>query len=99
MSEPFEINGVVYVRKPEPTQERGRRIPAALMGMMLMFDSMGYAQYNTGPKRKRPDVHVPTEYGLIQQKKSKLSKRERDYVVRVFEENYVKLDEIIIVTK
>ncbi len=98
MSELFEVNGVMYVRKPEPPR-MGRRMPAALMGLMMMYDSLGYGQYGTGPKKQRPNVDVPTEYGLIQQKKSKLSKSERDYVVRVFEENYVKLDDIIIVTK
>lgn len=41
--------------------------------------------------RQRPDVNIVEEYRLIQNKKSRLSKSERDWVVYEFESTFTKV--------
>lgn len=88
--EEFEINGIKYQKKPEPPKRSQRRMPPMLMGMMMMAE-MAMPGYYGGPKKRRdmPHVNIIEEYGLIQQKKSNLSKSQRDWVVSVFERNFI----------
>jgi len=87
--EEFEINGIKYQKKPEP-QRNHRRMPPMLMGMMMMAE-MAMPGYYGGPKKQRelPHVNIIEEYGLIQQKKSNLSRSQREWVVRTFEKNFI----------
>lgn len=89
--EEFEINGIKYQKKPEPPQRSHRRLPPMLMGMMMMAE-MAYAPYMGERIRKKeshPKVNIIEEYGLIQQKKSKLSRSQREWVVHTFEKNFI----------
>jgi hypothetical protein len=43
---------------------------------------------NSTPAKKRPNLDIVKEYALIQQKKSLLTKSQRDWVVFQFESKY-----------
>jgi hypothetical protein len=60
------------------------------MGMMMMAE-MAMPGYYGGVKKQRemPHVNIIEEYGLIQQKKSNLSRSQRDWVVHTFERNFI----------
>ena len=61
-----------------------------LMGMMMMAE-MAMPGYYGGVKKhkERPDVNIIEEYGLIQQKKSNLTRSQREWVISVFEQNFI----------
>jgi len=80
MSEYIEVNGVKYrqvVHKKPP-------MPKILLPLMFMA---GFSSR----RKETHDVNIVEEYGLIQQKKSRLSKSQRDWVVAQFEYNFVKI--------
>ena len=90
----FEVNGELYV--PIETEEtkayhgsRGISKLAAVAAMMYQpYMDLLDSRYD----RKLPKgTDIITEYGLIQQKKSKLSKWERDDVVFKFNKHFRKL--------
>jgi hypothetical protein len=66
------------------------------MNKLLMMASMFSGLYVVGGKtrktRKRPNVVLEKEYELIQQKKSKLSRNDRDWVIYQFERKYIRID-------
>lgn len=81
----IEINGITYQQKEQPKR---KPMSKTLMSLMLMAE-MSYGMYGGGNKHKEtPKVNIVKEYGLIQQKKSNLSKSERDWVVWQFERNF-----------
>ncbi len=75
----IEINGIKYQQKEQPKKPMSR----TLMAMMVM---------GGGSRQKEtPNVDLVEEYGLIQQKKSTLSKSQRDWVVWQFEKNFERM--------
>ena len=60
----------------------------AAMAEMLIGVSMGSSY-----QRKRPMVNIPDEYELIQNKQSKLCRADRDWVERMFNSNYTKVED------
>lgn len=99
MDETFEVNGVRYARikKEEPSPKK--KTDAKLASWLVAAQAI-YAPYALGLNQKGlksvdalPDnTNIIEEYGLIQLKKSRLSKSQRDQVVHTFERNYVKVD-------
>lgn len=84
-----EVNGVQYSQNEQPERKRG--VSSKMMTILAMGMAMGGDMgMGGGYTRKRPKVDIVEEYGLIQQKKSKLSKNDRDWVVYTFEQNYTK---------
>lgn len=91
----FELNGVRYAPiKPNPVH---KHVSSKLGGIMAM-GSMVYLPYvndlyGEGKyTRKLPEgTDILKEYGLIQNKQSKLSKWDRDMVVAIFEKQYYRL--------
>lgn len=87
----INIEGKPYaqVQQPKPF---GGKLPAVLMGMMMMSGMAGI--YDSGTPKTNPiaGVDIVEEFALIQQKKSRLSKRERDMVVQVFNQNFILLE-------
>jgi len=57
-----------------------------------MFGGLYGLGGKTRKTRKRPNVVLEKEYELIQQKKSKLSRNDRDYVIYQFERQYKQID-------
>ena len=78
----IEIEGVKYMRKAPQNNSQLFR------GMEIDPDL-----FLIGKKTpKRPDVDIVSEFELIQQKKSQLSKSQRDWVVSEFNKLYEKVD-------
>lgn len=82
------INGIEYEKiERQPPKQKGRTLNKWLM-MASMFS---YFDPNVGPPRrtKQPPVDdIVKEFELIQLKQSKLSRADRDLVVRAFNQNY-----------
>jgi hypothetical protein len=96
--ESFDLNGVKYA--PIKTEQRKHKHVSSKLGGIMAMASMIYMPYMNdlygyGESRyehKLPDgTDIVKEYGLIQKKQSKLSKWERDMVVRIFEKNYYRV--------
>lgn len=82
----FFINGVGY-RTKERESSRGSRVLSKFALMAMAFSEMDPFTPRA-KKHDTPKVDIVKEYGLIQQKKSHLSKSERDWVVHMFNQNY-----------
>lgn len=98
LDEIFILNGIRYApikkekAKHNPTKPDISIIlsAASLMYTPYMNDISGYGE--NGYTRKLPHgIDIIKEYGLIQSKKSNLSKWERDMVIRVFEKSYYRV--------
>jgi hypothetical protein len=96
--ESFDLNGVKYA--PIKTEQRKHNNVSSKLGVIMAMGSMIYMPYmndlygygESRYQRKLPDAtDIVKEYGLIQNKQSKLSKWERDMVVRIFEKNYYRV--------
>jgi hypothetical protein len=96
--ESFDLNGVKYA--PIKTEQRKHKHVSSKLGGIMAMASMIYMPYMNDLygygeslyERKLPDgTDIVKEYGLIQNKQSKLSKWERDMVVRIFEKNYYRV--------
>ena len=82
----IEIEGKFYEEKP---QNQGKGISKKTLGLIALAQTMhnisfGGSSYN----RERPSVNIIEEFRLIQQKKSKLNRSDRDWVERMFYKNY-----------
>jgi hypothetical protein len=85
----IEINGVKYQQKQQNfNQSMGfGKISTMLMGMSMMFSAQG-SLLTSRYERPTPKVNLVKEFELIQLKKSLLSKKDRDLVVREFNRNF-----------
>lgn len=90
------VNGEKY----KPITKEAKKVPkygSRLSGLMIAASylaGMDMMNFDSGTYTRKldSDINIVDEYGLIQLKKSKLSRWERDAVVRVFERNYEKCD-------
>ena len=84
----IEINGLKYRQKQQNSQQTSRhsRMSTMLMGMAMMFGAQG--SVGTSRQRKTPKVNIVEEFKLIQEKKSKLPRKDRDWVVFQFNRHY-----------
>ena len=83
----LEINGIRYAEiekqpKPKGTPYVNKMIMLAAMLSSTIENEAG------GTPRKRPSVDLIKEFELIQQKKSKLSRNDRDWVVFQFNKRF-----------
>lgn len=94
MENTFEVNGVRYARikreKPTP-KKTDAKLASWMVAAQAIYDSMIERELKAADTLPE-GTNIIEEYGLIQLKKSKLSKRQRDQVVHTFERNYVKVD-------
>lgn len=74
------INGVEYVEKP-PKHIQAANILLPYLALSIM---MGGTKYN----KKHIEVDLASEFELIQKKQSKLSKSEREYIVKQFNNKF-----------
>ncbi len=84
----IEINGVKYQERPQP-KPRGRFSKLEMMATMFSGISM-YGSSQSVPRR-RPQVNIVAEFTLIQEKKSTLSRNDRDWVCGQFKSQYKKI--------
>ena len=85
----IEINGLKYRQKEQNNQQTTRqsRMSVMLMGMAMMFGAQGSIG-TSKRQRETPKVNIVEEFKLIQEKKSKLSRKDRDWVVFKFNRYY-----------
>ena len=85
----IEINGLKYRQKEQNNQQTAKqsRMSVMLMGMAMMFSGQGSVG-TSKRQRETPKVNIVEEFKLIQEKKSKLSKAQRDSVVYKFNRSY-----------
>ena len=85
----IEIDGIKY-QKREQTQ---RKSSGRLSALMLMTAAMGGLMGGNSYNRPNPQVDIAEEYKLILQKKSKLCRRDREYVQWAFKQLYKEVSE------
>lgn len=85
-----EVNSVKYRKKPEPQKSVKIATMEALF-LQLALGGMAGMPVSSRRRVKRNNINIPEEYGLIQNKKSKLSASERNSVVAIFERDYEKI--------
>ena len=95
--ETIEINGVKYAKiEKEPHSQKNyvnsKLLPLLMMTGMFSGHEYGRRQGSDGGVPD-PKIDIIKEYGLIQLKKSNLTKAQRDGVVYTFEKNYKKVEE------
>jgi hypothetical protein len=81
----IEINGILYQQKEQPKAKPMNKMMTTMLMMASAYSSLD--PYAKKPK-ETPNVDVVREYELIQLKKSNLSKSQRDWVIRQFEEHF-----------
>ena len=85
MKKEIEINGIKYQQKEQPKRKPMSKTMTAMLMMASAFITLDPCSKK--PK-EQPKVDIIKEYGLIQQKKSNLSRSQREWVVWQFERNY-----------
>lgn len=89
----IEVNGQAYelIEREERKSKNNSSLAAAmLMATMAQVNAYGTNNY----ERKLPEgIDIVKEFALIQQKKSKLSKWNRDKVVSIFNSYYKKIEQ------
>lgn len=80
----IEIGGELYEQRPQSSSRNLNRGMVTVLAMASMFGGLPYG-------RPAPQVNLIEEYTLILQKKSKLSKRDRDWVVNQFNRTFKKV--------
>lgn len=85
----IDINGLKYRQKEQNNQQTTgqSRMSVILMGMAMMFVAQGSIG-TSKRQRETPKVNIVEEFKLIQEKKSKLSRKDRDWVVSQFNRYY-----------
>lgn len=79
------VNGIKYKQnEPEQKSRMSSRL-LALTSIAKAVSGMGMPSIH---ERKRPSVDIVKEFELIQNKKSNLSKNDRDWVEYMFHRNY-----------
>lgn len=88
------IGGIEYVPKPDKSSSKGSRAASKLMMMASVFGGLSQMP-NIGGKgiSLPPGIDIISEFKLIQEKKSKLSSRQRDHVVSQFKSRFETLEE------
>lgn len=90
----ISINGVDYIER-ELTGKPNTNMSAYTSAMLTLYASMAmFNPYqNKILKGEKPKVNIIQEFELIQQKKSKLSRSEREWVIKQFNKRfYAKTD-------
>ena len=81
----IEINGLEYQQKQKPKKDS--RFNSLIIGASIMFGAQGSVG-TSKIERENPKVNLIEEYKLIQEKKSNLSRRDREWVIFQFNRNY-----------
>lgn len=86
----IEINGVKYTERI--VNKKHTANIAAFASILIATSQMCFAQ-SQSLKGSPPEVNIILEFELIQKKKSKLSKSEREYVVRTFNKRFKAIEQ------
>lgn len=90
----FELNGIRYIpiEKENSTKKSKSELIAMMIHYMSVPFSIPYGGSNNYERKLPRGTNIIQEYGLIQLKKSKLSKWERNEVEFIFESNFKKYE-------
>jgi hypothetical protein len=83
----MKINGIEYELREQPKQSRSS---SKLLMRAAVFGGLG--GYGNDYIRERPDVNLEEEFELIQNKQSKLSRSDREWVVATFNRKYKQIN-------
>ncbi len=87
MENKIEIEGKIYEQITQKSSTNG--VSIKMLGMLAMAEAMHNLSFGgSNYSRQRPSVNIIEEFRLIQQKKSKLSRSDRDWVIRQFNRNF-----------
>lgn len=87
----IEINGERYVENEKERPKNTGRM-SAILAMSLAMGG-GFTDFGSKTKATMPRVNIANEYALIQQKKSNLSRSQRDWVEYQFHQNFTKISQ------
>lgn len=87
MNEIIEVNGIKYISK----EQKQPKMSKSLLSLFAMGMMMGGNIFGGTKEPKKPNVDIVKEYGLIQNKKSTLTRSQRDWVVWQFEKTFTKI--------
>ncbi len=80
----IEIDGVKYQKIERPVSNgASSKMKSIMAATMMMSGGMGNSY-----SRPNPTVDLVEEYKLVQEKKSKLGKRDREWVIWAFNKTY-----------
>ncbi|MFA6889283.1 MAG: hypothetical protein WC254_07350 [Candidatus Woesearchaeota archaeon] len=82
-----EVNGEQY----ESIERKSPKMSSKMMSILAMGMIMSGNSFGGYKEPERPQVDIVKEYELIQQKKSNLTKAQRNWVVHQFESNFKKI--------
>jgi len=83
----IEIEGKVYEQIEQKSSNNG--VSKKMLGMLAMAQAMYNLSFGgSNYSRQRPSVNIVEEFRLIQQKKSKLNRSDRDWVIYQFNRNF-----------
>jgi hypothetical protein len=85
----LEINGIKYAEIEKQPKKQMSSSMARVVMMATMFGAMGGSEVSK--TRERPSVDLIKEFELVQQKKSNLSRNDRDWVVFQFNKRFKQL--------
>jgi hypothetical protein len=83
------ILGNEYIEMPK--RESKSYMSSRIKGLVMLASAMMSLDSSYKKPKERPLVNLIEEYELILQKKSKLSRNNRDWVVKEFNKNFVKV--------
>ena len=87
----MEINGIQYKEIEVKENPKMSRKMTMLLGMAMIFEGQG--NLHTSKAKKEPlRVDLIEEFRLIQEKKSKLSRAERESIIYRFNRKYLKVE-------
>jgi hypothetical protein len=81
----IELNGIKYQQIEQPKRKPMTKTMLSMLMMAEAFNSLD--PFNKKPKAT-PKVDIVKEFGLIQLKKSNLSRNQREWVVWQFNKNF-----------
>ena len=87
----INILGKNYIEKPRSRSKSKSYSELSPLMMMAAAFQLLYPIYGDKKEKVRPKVNILTEFELIQQKKSKLSKSNRDWVEYMFHKNFIEV--------
>jgi hypothetical protein len=92
----IEINGKQYL-PIEREEKKKKSFLNGKMGLMLMaYGMVGAGMCGSSRTVERPQVDIVKEFGLIEQKKSQLTRSQRDWVCQQFRRNFKEVTEPLV---
>ncbi len=89
------INGIQYEQRDLGTPHPNGRMSRVMLASLMVAAASLSGVSNSPGKSPMPVVDLEMEFAFIQAKKSKLSKRERDWVEQQFHRRYKVVDQPI----